>query len=194
MRLIGRLVWGIDASVLYASMGAIGEMGGGATVIDTPCGGGVALRALRPDQDVRYLAADISEKMLDRARRRAKRRSLGQVEFLTADMTALPFADGEADLFLSFSGLHMIHQPERAVGEIARCLKSGGTVIGTTFLAEGSRRGQRLFELGGLRGHPTPPTRASLSSWLTAAGISEVKIGPEPGFASFSGRKHQARE
>jgi ubiquinone/menaquinone biosynthesis C-methylase UbiE len=109
-------------------------------------------------------------------------------------MTALPFADGEADLFLSYSGLHMIHQPELAVGEIARCLKPGGTVIGTTFLAEGSRRGQKLFELGCLRGHSTPPTRENLSSWLTAAGISEVKIGPELGFAAFSGRKHPARE
>jgi ubiquinone/menaquinone biosynthesis C-methylase UbiE len=73
MRLIGRVVWGIDASVLYTSMEAISRAGDGATILDVPCGGGVALRALRPDQYVRYVAADASEKMLARAERRAKR-------------------------------------------------------------------------------------------------------------------------
>jgi len=48
-------------------------------------------------------------------------------------MTALPFPDGQAELFLSYSGLHMLE-------EIARCLKHGGQVVGTTFLAEGARR------------------------------------------------------
>src|ERR1035438_6328393 len=55
MRLIGRVVWGIDASVLYTSMEAIRRSGDGTTILDVPCGGGVALRALRPDQGVRYI-------------------------------------------------------------------------------------------------------------------------------------------
>lgn len=111
MRAIGRAVWGIDASILYASMEPIALAGDGATIADVPCGGGVAFRNLRPDQDVRYLAADLSPKMLRGARRRAEARSLGQVELIEADMTALPFADGEVDLFLSFSGLHMVSEP-----------------------------------------------------------------------------------
>lgn len=90
MRLVGRALWGIDASPLYTSMGALREMGDGAVIVDIPCGGGVAFRALSPDQDVRYIAADLSPKMLDRAQRRARRRSLEQVEFALADMTALP--------------------------------------------------------------------------------------------------------
>jgi ubiquinone/menaquinone biosynthesis C-methylase UbiE len=71
MRLIGRVAWGIDASVLYTSMEAISRAADGATVLDVQCGGGVALRALHPDQDVRYVAVDVSEKMLSRAKRRA---------------------------------------------------------------------------------------------------------------------------
>jgi ubiquinone/menaquinone biosynthesis C-methylase UbiE len=189
MGLVGRAVWGIDTSVLYASMGPIGEVRSGGTIIDAPCGGGVAFRALRPDQDVRYLAADISEKMLVRARARAKLRSLNQVEVVDADMTALPFADGQADLFLSYSGLHMVHDPARAIEEIGRCLKPGGAVIGTTFLAEGGGRGQRMFKLGSFRGHPLPPEREQVISWLREAGILEPTIGPEIGFAVFSGRK-----
>jgi SAM-dependent methyltransferase len=75
MRWIGRAVWGIDASVLYASMEPISRVPGGATILDVPCGGGVAFRNLRPDQDVNYVAGDLSEKMLTRAQRRARARS-----------------------------------------------------------------------------------------------------------------------
>ena len=189
MRLIGRAVWGIDASVLYSSMEPIGQVADGARILDVPCGGGVAFRALAPDQDVRYIAGDLSEKMLARARRRARTRSLNQVEVLTADMTALPFPDGQADLFLSYSGLHMIEDPERAVNEIARCLRPGGQVIGTTFLRGGPRRARALFKLGSFSGHPLPPRREDLFRWLRAAGIGDATIGPQPGFAAFGGCK-----
>lgn len=190
MRYVGRALWGIDASVLYSSMEPIGRVPDGATILDVPCGGGVALRALRADQKVRYIAADIATKMLARVERRAKQRSLHQVETVAADMTALPFPDATADLFLSYSGLHMINDPERAVHEIARCLKPGGRLVGTTFLAaEGSRRARLAFALGRHRGHAVPPTRESVLRWLGEAGIAEVAIGPHRGFAEFSGVK-----
>jgi ubiquinone/menaquinone biosynthesis C-methylase UbiE len=189
MRLIGRVVWGIDASVLYRSMEAIGRAGDGATILDVPCGGGVALRALRPNQDVRYIAVDVSGKMLARAKRRAKRRSLSQVEFAVADMRNLPFGDSEADLVVCYSGLHMLEDPQPAVRELARCLKPGGELVGTTFLAEGSWRQRALFELDRRSGNPTPPRRDDFRHWLHEAGIADVVIEPERGFAMFRGRK-----
>ncbi|MGH2904497.1 MAG: class I SAM-dependent methyltransferase [Solirubrobacteraceae bacterium] len=193
MRLVGRALWGIDALVLYESMRSI-EIADGAMILDVPCGGGVAFRVLRPGQNVRYVAVDLSEKMLARARRRARARSLSQVEFVVADMTELPFADGEVDLFLSYSGLHMLSAPELAVQEIGRCLKPGGRLHGTTFLAGGSRRARALFGLGGLSGHPLPPPREELHKWLTAAGIADLSIGPQHGFVAFSGRKQASAE
>jgi ubiquinone/menaquinone biosynthesis C-methylase UbiE len=192
MRAIGRTLWGIDISVLYTSMEPIGRAGDGATIIDVPCGGGVAFRALRPEQDVRYLAGDISEKMLARARRRAQRRSLRQIELLTADMTNLPFPDESADLCLSYSGLHMVDDPERAVSEIVRCLKPGGQLIGTTFIADGTRRARALFATGNRRGHPLPPRREDLHSWLLKAGIAEPAIWPQSRFVAFGGVKRAA--
>jgi SAM-dependent methyltransferase len=189
MRSIGRVLWGIDASVLYASMDPITQVADGSTILDVPCGGGVAFRALHPSQDLRYVAVDLSHKMLARARRRAETRSLSQVEFLMADMTELPFADDEADLFLSYSGLHMVSDPEQAVKEIGRCLKPGGRLFGATFLAGGSRRARALFGLGSRSGHPLPPRREDLYKWLTSAGITDPTIGPQPGFVAFSGRK-----
>jgi len=189
MGVIGRVIWGIDSSILYESMEPIREAGGGATILDVPCGGGVALRALSPDQDVRYIAADLSPKMLGRAERRARARSLEQVEVVPADMTALPFADGEADLLLSYSGLHMVDTPGKAVEEIARCLKPGGRVIGTTFLDDASGRARTLFALGRRRGHALPPSRENVLGWFAAAGLADAELGPQPGFAAFSASK-----
>jgi len=187
---LAHAVWGIDMSVLYASMTAIGQVSDGATILDAPCGGGVAFRALRPDQNVRYIAADLSEEMLARARRRAKQRSLDRVEFAVADLCALPFADGQADLFLSYSGLHMLEDPEQAVREIGRCLKPGGELVGTVLLAEGSRRARTLFGIGRRHGYPVPPNGHDVRRWLMAAGIAEATIEPEHGFAVFRGHKN----
>lgn len=189
VRVIGRAVWGIDGSVLYTSMEPIARAPAGATIADVPCGGGVALRALSPAQDVRYLAADLSPKMVRRAAQRARERSLEQVEPLVADMTELPLADGEVDLFLSYSGLHMVPDPERAVAEIARCLKPGGQLIGTSFFSDASRRARALFRIGSYSGHPLPPSREALRGWLDAAGFEQPTIGPQPGFAAFGARK-----
>jgi SAM-dependent methyltransferase len=189
MRVVGRAVWGIDMSVLYASLDAIGRVGDGATILDVPCGGGVALRALRPDQDVRYVAGDLSERMLVRARRRAKQRSLNHVEFALADLCALPFADEQADLFLCYSGLHMLEDPEQAVREIGRCLKPGGELVGTSLLAAGSRRQRALFGIGRRLGYPTPPSGHDVRRWLIAAGIREPTIEPQRSLAVFRGAK-----
>jgi ubiquinone/menaquinone biosynthesis C-methylase UbiE len=195
MQAIGRAVWGADLSLLYRSIEqALAGVRPGATVLDVPCGGGLALRALTPETQVRYIAADLSEKMLARARRRAGERGLAQTEFMRADMTELPFADAQADLFLSYSGLHMIDDAARAVGEIARCLRPGGAVVGTTFVREGTRRQRTLFELGRRRGHALPPAREDVRRWLVEAGVERPQIEGLSGFVTFSGRKRTASD
>lgn len=190
MRAVGRAIWGIDALALYRSIDAtLPRLGGGATAIDVPCGGGVAFRGLRPGQDVRYIAGDISERMLERAAARARARSLSQVELVHADMLALPFADAQADVFLSYSGLHMVDDGERAVREIARCVKPGGELVGTTFVREGSVRQRALFALGARSGHALPPRADELCGWLSAAGFVDVELSPSRGFVAFAARR-----
>jgi ubiquinone/menaquinone biosynthesis C-methylase UbiE len=192
MQVIGRTIWGIDASVLYEAMAPIGELGEGRTIIDVPCGNGVAFRALQPGSGVRYVASDLSPAMLDRARRRAAARGLEQIEFVLADMTALPFEDAIADLSLSLSGLHMVDDPHAAVHELVRCTRPGGRVLGTTFLAGGARRSRIAFALGARQGHPLPPARTELLAWLEDAGLEDSFIGPQSTFATFGGRKPDA--
>ncbi len=37
-------MWGVDPRPFYRSLAAVGEMPDGATILDVPCGGGIALR------------------------------------------------------------------------------------------------------------------------------------------------------
>jgi len=186
---VARLVWGIEASVLYRSIAQLNSAEQ-ITILDAPCGAGVALRALKPDQDVRFIAADISPKMIARAQRHARRRALEQVEFVVADMRRLPLRSGEADVVVCNSGLHVLTDPREALTEFARCLRPGGLLTGTTFLREDlSGRARRLFELGARRGRPMPPRRDELFSCLRDSGFSEPTIGPQQGFAAFSARR-----
>jgi ubiquinone/menaquinone biosynthesis C-methylase UbiE len=90
-------------------------------VLDIPCGGGFALRVLRPGQPVRYVAADISPHMLGRAREVARgMRAPDAIEFVEADVTALQFDDASFDLCVTYNGLHCLPDPRAALAELTR--------------------------------------------------------------------------
>jgi|SRR5947209_187629 len=126
----GRLMWSTDAGLLFRSIRRLHEVPDGSQILDLPCGGGVALRGLTREQRVRYVAADLSPFMLARAKETARRLGLEQVEFCEADVESLPFAGGEFDLILTYSGLHCFPDPARALRELARCLRPGGLMRG----------------------------------------------------------------
>ncbi len=76
-----RLGIGSDLRLLYDAAGEIGRQPPAARILDVPCGGGVALRGLRPGQGVTYVAADIAQEMLDRTMDAARERGVDdQVE------------------------------------------------------------------------------------------------------------------
>lgn len=172
---LGKAVWGMDTYLMYRWMDVIGEMPDGSAIIDIPCGGGTAFRALRREQDVRYVAADISPAMLDRARRAAAERGLDSIEFVEADVGSLPFADGEFDLVATFNALHNFPDPRGAIMEMTRVLKPGGgrLVCITAVLGEGRRydaafkayQRSTIFGPGG--------TVADVQRWIDEAGLEQ---------------------
>jgi ubiquinone/menaquinone biosynthesis C-methylase UbiE len=176
-RPVGWLLFGTDTRLLYDQLDAIARVPDGGSILDVPCGGGVALRGLRPEQDVRYVAADISEAMLQRTARVAAGRGLAQVQYEIADVGALPFADGEFDLILSFAGLHVFPRPAAAVREIARCLAPGGRFSGSVFLTDGGVRYLPLLAGGRAAGLMGPSgSGADVRRWLLAAGLTGVEL------------------
>lgn len=170
-RPVGALLWGTDTRGLYRTIRTLGILPAGTAVLDVPCGGGLALRGLRRDQDVRYVAADISPVMLDRTRQQARRLGLS-VETVQADITRLPFGDNEFDICVSFNGLHCMPDPARAVRELARCLRQGGRLIGDTIVRAAGWREDLAFEAFrrfGLFGRSG--TASEVEGWLAGAGL-----------------------
>ncbi|GAB2971741.1 class I SAM-dependent methyltransferase [Nocardioides montaniterrae] len=180
-----------DLTRLYRAADEIGEQPAGARILDIPSGGGVALRGLRPDQGVEYVAADISPTMLERTMRAAARRGVvDQVTPTYADVGAMPFPDDDFDLVVSFTGIHCFPDPQAAVAEMCRVLKAGGVITGSTLLSDNGLVYEPMRRIGRLGGVLGPLcTRAELYAWLVAGGIEEPVIEESGAMAYFRGAK-----
>jgi SAM-dependent methyltransferase len=182
----GLALWGTDTTLLFDSIQLVGDLPDGSAVLDVPCGGGVALRGLRADQQVRYVAADVSVDMLARARRQASAVGRDDIEFTEADIERLPFGDGEFDLCMCFNGLHCLPDPAAAVREIARCLAHGGRLIGDAVVRGAGRRQDLIigmFQRAGLFG--PGGSNDDLQSWLTGAGLRIDFLRPSGALVHF---------
>lgn len=185
-----RALFGTDVDLVYESMDAVRSLPEGSAILDVPCGGGVTLARLDPAQGVRYVAADISVTMLDRARRRAEEHGLGQVEFVEADIEHMPFGDGEFDVCACFNGLHCLPDPAAAVREIARCLKPGGRMIGDCAVLGARRRSDAYIKVLGAAGVFGPTGDCdSLRGWLSDAGLQVTRLERSGAIAHFEAVK-----
>jgi SAM-dependent methyltransferase len=168
----GLALWGTDTRLLFDSIRSVSQLPDGSAVLDVPCGGGVALRGLRKDQQVRYVAADISPDMLARARRRASELHRDGIEFVETDIERMPFGDNEFDMCVCFNGLHCLPDPAAAVREIVRCLRPGGRLVGDAVVRGAGLRQDLIigaFQRAGLFG--PGGTEDALGPWLTGAGL-----------------------
>jgi ubiquinone/menaquinone biosynthesis C-methylase UbiE len=174
-----RVGMGSDLRPLHAAAAEVGRLGAGARVLDVPTGSGVAMRSLRPGQDVAYVAADISPTMLARADAQARRRGLAdQVSTLVADVRRLPFDDGTFDLVVSFTGLHCFPDPHGAIDEMVRVLAPGAAITGSSLFTDTGRRYEPLRRIGARAGVLGPMcTSRDASRWLREAGCDTVDMG-----------------
>ncbi|QSR24554.1 hypothetical protein CFH99_02845 [Nocardioides aromaticivorans] len=190
----GGAIWRVgiqsDLRLLYRAAAEIGRQPAGARILDIPCGGGVALRGLKPDQGVEYVAADIAQAMLDRTMEAAQERGVAdQVEPRMADVGDLPFADASFDLVVTFTGLHCFPDPARAVIEMARVLRPGGVLTGSALLND-SVRYAPLRKAGRIAGLLGPGcTSDDLEGWLAGQGIADVVIEKSGAIGYFRGVK-----
>lgn len=182
----GRVVFRTDAGRIYESLRVVGDQPDGTAVLDVPCGGGLALRGVRAGQRLRYIAADISPTMLERARRMAERRGVKGVEYVEADIEALPFDDAEFDLCLCFNGLHCLPDPAAAVREIARCLKPGGRLVGDCAIrGVGLRQDVALLAMRTAGVFGPGGTFDDVGRWLTQAGLEPTRLERSGAVARF---------
>jgi demethylmenaquinone methyltransferase/2-methoxy-6-polyprenyl-1,4-benzoquinol methylase len=92
----------------------------GDAVLDACCGtGDLAIAAARAGGRVTGL--DFSERMLERARRKAP-----EIEWVRGDVLALPFADASFDAATVGFGVRNVEDLDRALSQLRRVLRTGG--------------------------------------------------------------------
>ncbi|HYH00126.1 MAG TPA: class I SAM-dependent methyltransferase [Terriglobales bacterium] len=160
----------------------------GMAVLDIACGTGepAISIATRLNGSGKVVGCDISPGPLKIAEQRASERGLANVEFVPADVHALPFADASFDRITCRLGVMFFADPARAFRELHRVLKPGARL---TILAWGPMQ-QPYFEttvgtiLAHVPGATVPPSGAAmfkygqpgtLSSALRAAGFAHAK-------------------
>jgi SAM-dependent methyltransferase len=100
----------------------------GRTVLDAACGVGYGSAVLARGGAKRVVGIDTSEAAL----RAARAGAIPETEFVSADIRALPFADGEFDLVVSFETIEHVEDPERALDELRRVLAPEGVLVIST--------------------------------------------------------------
>ena len=187
---LGRLIWGTDTSAFYRDIARLSDLPAGTKVLDIPCGGGVAFRGLRPQQELDYVAADLSPVMLRRARSEAGHRGIHWIEFTEADVESLPFEDRSFDLVVTYTGLHCFPDPPAAIAEMTRVLRPGGELRGTSVIKRAGRRQDAfvgLMQIGGVFG--PGQTLAEVETSLADAGLVKVTVSRIGALAYFSARR-----
>jgi len=111
---------GLDQRWRRATVAAVVQPGD--RVLDACCGtGDLAIAAARAGG--RVTGVDFSERMLERARRKAP-----ELEWLQGDALALPFSDGSFDSATVGFGVRNLEDLERGLAELRRVLRPGGRV------------------------------------------------------------------
>jgi ubiquinone/menaquinone biosynthesis C-methylase UbiE len=103
----------------------------GSSVLEVAVGTGVAFReVLERNPGGRNVGVDLTEAMLERARRKARASGIRH-ELLQADATALPFPDGSFDVVLNNNMLGVVDSGLVApiVSEIQRVLRPSGRLV-----------------------------------------------------------------
>ena len=112
-----------------ATAALINQTGG--RVLDVGVGTGLELPMFGPN--VSITGIDLSEPMLEIARKRVQSQNLGNVEdLLVMDAMDLKFPDASFDAVIGPYVLTVVPEPERTLDEMARVVKPGGDIILST--------------------------------------------------------------
>lgn len=102
----------------------------GARVLDAGCGPGAYIRPFL-EMGFRVAATDQSEKMIEEASRNFDPRDKDRVTLEVGALDALPFESKSFDLVINVAVLMYVENDAKAIAELHRVLKPGGTLIAT---------------------------------------------------------------
>ncbi|KAL8704169.1 MAG: hypothetical protein Q9201_002667 [Fulgogasparrea decipioides] len=167
------------------------------TLLDVGAGSGTitaSLASYMPQGKV--IAVDLSEEILQKAKRHADDVGAGNVEIRQGSVYELPFEDGTFDIVHASQVLAHLDEPRKAVGEMIRVAKKPGGVVA---LRESDLRAWSVYpEIPGLlamnkmlcavyetnRAHVKAGTQ--LVSWALAEGLKRQQITASAGTWCYS--------
>lgn len=111
-------------------------------VLECACGTGLLSAVIAPK--CRSLTATVfSEKMLRRAKKNCA--SFSNISFRYADITALDFRDCTFDKVVAGNVLHLLDEPLKALHELNRVCRPGGSLIIPTYMNKNKNGGSNAF-------------------------------------------------
>lgn len=176
--------WGVEV------LGRL-RLDGSETVLDAGCGTGrLTAMLLERLPRGRVVAADLSQNMLEEARSHLSPRFGGRVEFVRADLAALPF-DQTFDGVFSTAAFHWVPDHPRLFHSLFESLKPGGWLVaqcgGATNIARLMRRASALMaaasyaeHFSGWKDTKVFADAETTAERLRASGFVEVETGLEP--------------
>lgn len=162
----------------------------GGRILEVGVGTGISLPGYAATS--RVTGVDISEDMLGKARTRAARLKLRNVEAIrVGDAEALDFPDASFDVVVAQYVVSAVAHPRRALDEFARVCRPGGEIVITTRVgAEHGMRGgieRALMPVTERLGFRTDFPFALYTDWIASRrDVALVERRPIPPFGHFS--------
>lgn len=113
-------------------------------VLECACGTGAISVFIAP-KCRKLTATDFSSEMLKKAAKKCAEYS--NVSFEKADITSLRFEDAEFDKAVAGNVIHLLPEPDRALHELMRVVKPGGTVIIPTYINMSRKSGSAAVKM-----------------------------------------------
>jgi len=171
----------VRASLGCGNPTALAELRAGETVLDLGSGGGidVILSARRVGPTGKAYGLDMTDEMLNLARKNQAEAGVTNVEFLRGEIEAIPLPDASVDVIISNCVINLSGDKDRVLSEAFRVLKPGGRFAVSDVVVRGEvpeeiRRNMELW-VGCIAG---ALEESEYVSKLTQAGF--VEIGVEP--------------
>jgi arsenite methyltransferase len=174
-----------DAAVL-ASLGcgnpvAVAELREGETVLDLGSGGGidVLLSARRVGPTGRAIGVDMTDEMLDLARRNADEAGAANVEFRKGTIEALPLENATVDVVISNCVINLASDKPSVFREIARVLRPGGRMGVSDVVADDTLTPEQRAERGSYVGCIAGALSfREFRQGLEAVGLTDIELVP----------------